>query len=40
MDPQMTFEKTDDEPRDLQVLDADQIQKVMEQIHEHLRVEM
>jgi hypothetical protein len=40
MDPRMTFEMMDDEPKDSQVLEADQVQKAMEQIHEHLRVEM
>jgi hypothetical protein len=39
MDPRMTFEETDDDPKDLRIVDADQVQKVMEQIHEHLRVE-
>jgi hypothetical protein len=40
MDPRITFEMMDDEPKDSPVLDADQVQKAMEQIHEHLRVEM
>jgi hypothetical protein len=40
MDPRMTFEGIENEPRDLRMVDADQVQKVMEQIHEHLRLEM
>jgi hypothetical protein len=40
MDPQMTFEEVYQEPKDLREVDADQVQKTMNQIHEHLRVEM
>jgi len=36
----MTFEEAVEEARDLRVVDADQVQKMMYQIHEHLRVEM
>jgi hypothetical protein len=35
MDPQMTFEGIENEPRDLRMVDADQVQRVMERIHEH-----
>jgi hypothetical protein len=40
MDPWMTFEMMDDEPKDLRILDADQVKKAMKQIYEYLRVEM
>jgi hypothetical protein len=40
MDPRMTFEMMDDEPKDLRVLDADQVNNAMKQIYEYLRVEM
>jgi hypothetical protein len=40
MDPRMTFEEVYHEPKDLREVDADQVQKTINQIHEHLRVEM
>ena len=39
-DPRMTFEETAEESRDSRVVDADQVQTVMHQINEQLRVEM
>jgi hypothetical protein len=39
-DPRMTFEEAADKPRDSQMVDADSVQAVMQQVHEHLRVEM
>jgi hypothetical protein len=39
-DPRLTFEEAADEPRDYRVVDADSVQGAMQQIHEHLRVEM
>ena len=40
VDPQMTFEVAVGEPGDSRTIDADQVQKTMQQIYEHLRVEM
>jgi hypothetical protein len=40
VDPRMTFEEIAEEPGDPRILDADQVQTIMHQIHEHLRVEM
>jgi len=36
----MTFEETAGEPGDSRVIDADQVQVAMHQIHEHRQVEM
>jgi len=36
----MTFEVAVGEPGDSRTIDADQVQKTMQQIYEHLRVEM
>jgi hypothetical protein len=40
VDPLMTFEEATSEPRDSRMVDADSVQSAMQQIHEHLRVEM
>jgi hypothetical protein len=40
VDPRMSFEEMAEESRDLTVTDADQVQSMMQQIHEHLQVEM
>ena len=40
VDPRMTFEETAGEPGDSRVIDADQVQVAMHQIHEHRQVEM
>lgn len=40
VDPRMTFEEAVDEPRDSRVVDAVSVQTAMQQVHEHLRVEM
>jgi hypothetical protein len=39
-DPRMTFEEATKQSGDSRVIDADQVQTAMQQIHEHLRVEM
>jgi len=39
-DPRMSFEEVTDEPRDSRMVDADSVQAAMQQVHEHLRVEM
>jgi hypothetical protein len=40
VDPRLTFEEAAEEPGDLRIVDADQVQTTIHQIHEHLRVEM
>jgi transposase InsO family protein len=39
-DPRMTFEEATEGPEDSRAVDADRVQATMDQIHEHLRVEM
>jgi len=39
-DPRMSFEEMAEESRDSRVIDADQVQSTMRQIHEHLQVEI
>ena len=39
-DPRMNFEEVTEGSRDSRVIDADQVQSRMHQVHEHLRVEM
>jgi len=39
-DPRMTFEEAVSEPIDSRMVDADSVQAAMQQVHEHLRVEM
>jgi hypothetical protein len=39
-DPRMTFEEATSEPRDSRMVDAASVQAAMQQVHEHLRVEM
>jgi hypothetical protein len=36
MDPQMTFEEMAEEPKDSRMIDANQVQAVMQQVYEHL----
>jgi thioredoxin reductase len=40
IDPWMSFEEATEEPEDSRIVDADQVQTTMRQIHEHLQVEM
>jgi hypothetical protein len=40
VDPAKTFDEAVGEPGDSRAIDSDQIQTTMQQIHEHLRVEM
>jgi hypothetical protein len=40
MEPRMTLGEVDQESADLRVIDADQVQKRMNQIYEHFQVEM
>jgi transposase InsO family protein len=39
-DPRMTFEEAASEPADSRMVDADSVQTAMQQVHEHIRVEM
>jgi hypothetical protein len=40
VDPRMTFKEATEKSGDSRVVDADQVQMAMQQIHDHLRVEM